>query len=87
MQSLVLDSLMIVIYAAGIPMAAIALTTGCMAILQAATQIQEQSVVHLVRLVTFIAVLLVAGDWVGNEVCALFERSVRAIETIGRRGS
>jgi type III secretory pathway component EscS len=87
MQSLALDSLVLIIYLAGIPMVAIALTTGCVAMVQAATQIQEQSVTHLVRLVTFIALAMVGADWAGSEVCALFERSLRAIEMIGRRGS
>jgi flagellar biosynthesis protein FliQ len=86
MQSLVLDGLTMVIYLSGIPMVAIALATGCVALLQAVTQIQEQSIIHLVRLVTFIAFVIVAGDWAGGEVCDLFERSIRSIETIGRRG-
>jgi type III secretory pathway component EscS len=86
-QSIVFDSLLIVIFVAGIPMIAIALATGGVAMIQAATQIQEQSIVHLVRLITFIIVALIAGDWAGDEVCALFERSLRSIETIGRRSS
>lgn len=86
MQSLIIDSLTMIIYLSGIPMVAIALATGCAAMLQAVTQIQEQSVIHLVRLVTFIAIILVAGDWAGEAVCDLFERSLRSIETIGRRG-
>ena len=86
MHSLVLDSLMIVIYLSGIPMVAIAFAAGSVALLQAVTQVQEQSVIHLVRLVTFIAFIIVAGDWAGGTVCDLFERSLRSIETIGRRG-
>ena len=85
MQSLVLDSLTMVIFLSGIPMVGIALATGCVAMLQAVTQIQEQSVIHLVRLVTFIALIIVAGDWAGEAVCDLFERSLRSIEAIGRR--
>ena len=87
MQSLILDSLILVTLFAGIPMVAIALTSGVVALMQAVTQIQEQSVSHLVKLLTFIALVLVGGDWVGGEVAALFERSLRAIEVIGRRGS
>ena len=86
MHNLLSDSLMIIMCVAGVPMVAIAFTTGCLAVVQAATQIQEQSVAHLVRLVTFIALVVVAGRWAGDEVCALFERNVRAVETIGRRG-
>jgi flagellar biosynthesis protein FliQ len=71
---------------AGVPMVAIAITTGCVAMLQAITQIQEQSVVHLVRVATFIALVTVGGDMIGEAICDLFERSLRSIETIGRRG-
>lgn len=87
MQSLVLDGLTIVIYIAGIPMLVIALTTGCVAMLQAVTQIQEQSVVHLTRVVTFVVLVVVGGTWAGEAVCELFERSLRSIEMIGRRSS
>ncbi len=87
MESLILDSFMIVIYVAGVPMFMIAIITGCVAMIQAVTQIQEQSVVHLTRLVTFIVLVIVGGAWAGEAVCALFERSLRSIEMIGRRGS
>jgi len=86
MLTLVVDSLTLVMIIAGVPMVAIAITTGCVAMLQAVTQIQEQSVVHLVRVATFIALVTVGGDMVGEAICDLFERSLRSIETIGRRG-
>lgn len=86
MQSLIFDSVILVTLLAGIPMIGIALTSGIVAVLQAVTQIQEQSVSHLVKFLTLLTLVLVGGDWVGNEVAALFERSLRAIEMIGRRG-
>jgi hypothetical protein len=86
MQSLIFDSVILVTLVAGIPMIGIALTSGIVAVLQAVTQIQEQSVSHLVKFLTLLTLVLVGGDWVGNEVAALFERSLRAIEMIGRRG-
>jgi type III secretory pathway component EscS len=86
MLTLVVDSLTLVMIIAGVPMVAIAITTGCVAMLQAITQIQEQSVVHLVRVATFIALVTVGGDMIGEAICDLFERSLRSIETIGRRG-
>ena len=85
MYSLVLDSVVIVVYLSGIPMVGIAVATGCVALVQAATQIQEQSVLHLVRVVTFIVFVLCAGEWGGGVMCDLFERSLRSIETIGGR--
>ena len=86
MQSRIFDSVILVTLVAGIPMIGIALTSGIVAVLQAVTQIQEQSVSHLVKFLTLLTLVLVGGDWVGNEVAALFERSLRAIEMIGRRG-
>jgi type III secretory pathway component EscS len=87
MQSLILDSVTLVILVAGIAMVGIAVTSGIVALAQAVTQIQEQSFPHLIKFLTLITLVLVGGDWVGNEVTALFERSLRAIEMIGRRGS
>lgn len=84
MQQLIFDSLMIVLTLSCIPMVTIAISSGLVAIVQAATQIQEQSVTHLVRLLTFIGVVVVAGDWAGGEVVALFERSLRALALVGR---
>jgi type III secretory pathway component EscS len=86
MQSLIFDSVILVTLVAGIPMIGIAFTSGVVALLQAVTQIQEQSVSHLVKFLTLLTLVFVGGDWVGNEVAALFERSLRAIEMIGRRG-
>ena len=84
MQNLIFDSLMIALILSGIPMVSIALASGLVALVQAATQIQEQSVTHLVRLITFIGVVFVAGDWMGGEIASLFERSVKAIASVGR---
>jgi type III secretory pathway component EscS len=84
MQNLIFDSLMIALVLSGIPMVSIALASGLVALVQAATQIQEQSVTHLVRLITFIGVVFVAGDWMGGEIASLFERSVKAIASVGR---
>lgn len=84
MRQIALDSVMITVILSAIPMIAIALSAGLVALIQAATQIQEQSVTHLVRLVTFIAVVAVCGDWAGGEILSLFERSLRALESVGR---
>lgn len=86
MRSLILDSVILVTLVAGIPMVGIAFTSGVVALLQAVTQIQEQSVSHLVKFLTVLTLILIGGDWVGHEVAALFERSLRAIEMIGGRG-
>jgi type III secretory pathway component EscS len=84
MQQLIFDSLMIALVLSCIPMVSIAIASGLVALVQAATQIQEQSVTHLVRIITFVGIVLVAGDWAGGEIVSLFERSVRALASVGR---
>jgi type III secretion protein S len=84
MQQLIFDSLWIALVLSVIPMVGIAIASGLVALVQAATQIQEQSVIHLVRLIAFLGVVLVAGEWMGGEVASLFERSVKAIASVGR---
>lgn len=83
MQTLVLDSLIISLVLSGIPMVSIAIASGFIVLIQAATQVQEQSVIHLVRLITFVVVVIVAGDWAGGEIVTLFERSLKALESVG----
>lgn len=84
MQQLLLDGIMVVITLSVIPMGAVALVSGCIGLIQAATQIQEPSVTHLARLCVFFVVALVAGDWASSEIVSLFERSLKALEMIGR---
>ena len=84
MQQFIFDSLMIALVLSVIPMVSIAFASGFVALLQAATQIQEQSVTHLVRLIAFLGVVLLAGDWMGGEIASLFERSVKAIVSVGQ---
>lgn len=84
MQQFLFDSLLIALILSCIPMVSIAIASGLVALVQAATQIQEQSVTHLVRLITFVGIIFVAGDWAGGEIVALFERSVKALASVGQ---
>ncbi len=61
MQTILIDALFAVLVLSGIPMAAISLGAGVIALLQAITQVQEQSLLHLARLLIMVAVLLAAG--------------------------
>jgi type III secretion HrpO family protein len=47
---------------------AVALVGLLVSLLQAAMQLQEQSLGQLARLVATLAVLTVAGSWMGNEI-------------------
>lgn len=61
MTPLILDSLLLVLYISLIPMVSISFGAGLVAFLQAITQIQEQSLTHLARVVVIAGVLYVGG--------------------------
>lgn len=86
MQALVIDAVMVVLVLSAIPMLGVACAAGIVALLQAATQIQEQSVTHLARLLAFICIVLISGRWAGGEVVALFERALAMLSLLERGG-
>ena len=47
-------------------------------IFQAVTQLQDQALSMAVKLIAVIAVLFLTGDWMGSQLIALFEKSLRA---------
>jgi type III secretory pathway component EscS len=53
-----------------VPMAAISIGAGAVTLLQAITQVQEQSMVHFVRIVVLVLVLI----WGGHEAYAQLEQ-------------
>jgi len=59
-----------------VPMVAISLAGGLVALLQAITQVQEQSVVHFVKLVTLMVVLLWGGGHAMSRLEDIFVRVV-----------
>jgi type III secretory pathway component EscS len=65
------------------PLAVIALVGLVIAILQAATQIQEQTVTYVVKVVTFGALLFLGGGWMMEELLTLFRTSFEALATAG----
>ena len=82
MQSLVIDAVMMMLILSAIPMVGVACAAGVIALVQAATQVQEQSLTHLVRLLAFIGLVLVAGRWAGGEIVSLFERALTTLSLI-----
>jgi flagellar biosynthesis protein FliQ len=55
-----------------IPMAAISLCAGLVAMLQSITQVQEQSIVHLARIAALVGVLLWGGHQGYQELEGIF---------------
>lgn len=75
---------LVVLVLSGVPLIAGSLSGLCVAILQAATQVQEQSIAFLVKFCA-ISVVLVVGYVFGREALIEMLRSYFAnIETLGR---
>jgi flagellar biosynthesis protein FliQ len=59
-----------------LPVLAVAATIGLvMAVLQAATQVQDPTLAHLPRVVAVAAALAVFGPWMGREIAAFAIRA------------
>lgn len=61
MHAILLDALYTILILSLIPMLAISFGAGAVTLLQAVTQVQEQSIVHLVRLAIITAVIIWGG--------------------------
>jgi type III secretory pathway component EscS len=61
MEGLIQEALTVVILLSVIPMTAIAAGAGLVTVLQAITQVQEQSLTHLARLAILAAVVMICG--------------------------
>ena len=75
---------MLMVVLSAVPMAAVGAAAGLVGLVQAVTQVQEQSISHLARCIAFGAVVLAGGALAGAEVQALFVRVLEVISVIGR---
>lgn len=62
MSEIVVDSLILLVMLSLVPMVCIAVGAGLVAMLQAITQVQEQSLTHLVRVVVLAGVVFVGAE-------------------------
>lgn len=69
MNQVISDALISTLVISLVPMAAISVGAGAVALLQAITQVQEQSIVHFARIVVLVVVLL----WGGHEAYTQLE--------------
>ena len=66
-----------------LPLVVVATVAGLgVAILQAVTQIQDQSIGQAVRLVVVLISLMVGVSWLGNEVLRFAERAFESLERL-----
>ncbi|MFH2005864.1 MAG: type III secretion system export apparatus subunit SctS [bacterium] len=81
------EGLLLVLLCSAPPVLA-ALAVGLlMGVLQAATQVQEQTLSQVPKIVAVAAALLVAGPWMGGQLLRFTDALFAAIAVIGRGGS
>jgi len=78
MESIIHQALVGVLMFSVIPMVAIAFSAGIVSLVQAVTQVQEQSMVHLVRIVTLALLVRWFGEYAFHDLERLFVTVVRA---------
>jgi len=63
----------------------VATLLGCaVSIVQAITQIQDQTLPYIVKLVSVAVTLGLMGRWIGSELMQLSNSALQLIETVGR---
>jgi flagellar biosynthesis protein FliQ len=76
MQAIITEAIYLAMFISLVPMLAISLGAGTVALIQAVTQVQEQSLVHLARLVMMTLVLVWGGSHAFTELEVLFTKVV-----------
>ncbi len=79
-----IDGFYLVLFVSGVPMLISALGGFLVAVVQTATQIQEQSLSHIVKFALVSVVLLIAGSYFLDSLVIFFEESVRSMAHLGR---
>ena len=85
MYQICIDALVLVMLVSGIPMVTLSVCAGFVAILQAVTQIQEQSCVHLARCIGFALTVLFAAPYAADGVLHLFYHALDLLALAGAR--
>lgn len=75
------DALMLVILLVSIMVVPSLMVGLVISVFQAATQINEQTLSFLPRLITTISMLIIAGPWLLRELLEFFDRLVSSIPT------
>lgn len=78
------ESLWKVALISGIPLGACVIAGLTVSIVQAATQVQEQSIGFAVKFLSVSGVLLICGGWFGAEILDLVRESLAGIQQVGR---
>lgn len=73
----------VVLICSGIPLLCSSLTALSISIIQAATQVQEQTSVYLARCISMFVVLYLLSTWLWSELMHFFEEIFSAIAQLG----
>lgn len=83
MYAIVQHALVLMLQLSVIPLAVIAVGCGLVSLLQAAMQVQEQSILHLARIGLFALLVVVGGQLAFSEVQSLFVMILSSVEHVG----
>lgn len=78
------QSFLMVLLFSGIPLVTSSVVGLIVAVLQSATQIQEQSLVYLVKFITISTVFGVLGGWYASELVNYFQELIRSLYAMGK---
>jgi type III secretory pathway component EscS len=84
MNQLFLECVWLVVLISAVPVGCVSFACGVVAALQSATQIQEQSVIHLVRIGVFAGTAYLLGGAGVTLLRQLFVKTLVAIELVGK---
>jgi flagellar biosynthesis protein FliQ len=81
---LLMRSFMLTLLLSGVPLVACACTAGIVAVVQTATQIQEQTIQYAARFFTFVMLALLCGGWALELLSQLLIDAVTLAAALGR---
>lgn len=74
---------LLIVLMVGLPVVLVsAVSSLVVAVLQAVTQIQDQSIGQSVRLISVMVALVLAGGWLGRDVVRFAERALQSLGSI-----
>lgn len=77
MSALFNEALVVIILGVLIPLVTVSVSAGTVAVLQSIFQVQEQSIVHLVRILTLSALLFFGGQVAHGQIVRLLHSAIR----------
>jgi flagellar biosynthesis protein FliQ len=77
MYTLIHEALTLIALGVFIPLATVSISAGIIAVLQSIFQVQEQSIVHLVRVLTLALLLFFGGEVAHRQIVRLLHSAIR----------